>query len=195
MNGIPERKMSENAPSANHTIGIVKRCSRCKKVKSGEEFHKDRSRIDGLQHRCRSCTKELDHKRYILNGDKIRDYSINYNKNNRAKRLEWRTKNSKRIKEVYNLYRQKEDKEKRLQRVRKYEKKYPDRSKAKTAINNAIKSGKIEKGICAICDSNKYIQGHHDDYSKPMQVDWLCRKCHYLWHQLLREWERQANVR
>lgn len=48
---------------------------------------------------------------------------------------------------------------------------------AREALNRALKSGNVMKGPCAIC-GNKKVHGHHEDYSKPLEVIWLCRKHH-----------------
>lgn len=43
------------------------------------------------------------------------------------------------------------------------------------------KRGKITKKPCEKCgDLNS--QKHHEDYSKPLDVTWLCRKCHLAHH-------------
>jgi len=51
---------------------------------------------------------------------------------------------------------------------------------ARNTLNKAIKRGLLSKNdFCCICGSDKYIQAHHDDYNKPLDVRWVCRKCHY----------------
>lgn len=65
----------------------------------------------------------------------------------------------------------------------KYKQRYPERIVAKNAINNAINRGKLARGVeCRKCGSQDNIQAHHEDYSKPLDVMWLCSKCHYDLH-------------
>jgi hypothetical protein len=56
------------------------------------------------------------------------------------------------------------------------------------SYTNAYKKrGKLMKVPCEKCGSPR-SQMHHDDYSKPLDVRWLCRPCHMALH---RELERQ----
>jgi hypothetical protein len=48
---------------------------------------------------------------------------------------------------------------------------------ARWLVNRRIKSGKLIKQPCEVC-SNPEAHGHHDDYSKPLDVRWLCRTHH-----------------
>lgn len=48
----------------------------------------------------------------------------------------------------------------------------------------AIQKGIItRKSKCEICNSKNNIQPHHDNYNKPLDVTWICRKCHDNWHK------------
>ena len=50
----------------------------------------------------------------------------------------------------------------------------------------AVKLGVLTKGPCAVCGTTEHIQGHHTDYTKPLEVTWLCRLHHFHAHgQLL----------
>jgi hypothetical protein len=50
---------------------------------------------------------------------------------------------------------------------------------ARLALNNAVASGKIEKPHqCELCVERTLLHGHHIDYGRPLDVVWLCAKCH-----------------
>jgi len=53
----------------------------------------------------------------------------------------------------------------------------------------AIKNGKLIPQPCEKCGFNgkasngrNLVHAHHDDYSKPLEVRWLCYYCHYEEH-------------
>lgn len=48
---------------------------------------------------------------------------------------------------------------------------------AHQALRSALNKGLIERGVCEVC-GDPDVDGHHDDYDKPMVVRWLCRKHH-----------------
>lgn len=47
-----------------------------------------------------------------------------------------------------------------------------------------IKMGTLVKENCTICGTNENIEAHHEDYTKPLDVMWLCRKDHRKLHKM-----------
>jgi len=57
--------------------------------------------------------------------------------------------------------------------------KNPEKRKAHIAVGNAVRDGTLKKpNRCEDCGENGLIHGHHEDYSQPLKVDWLCTRCH-----------------
>lgn len=48
---------------------------------------------------------------------------------------------------------------------------------ARMAVYRSVKKGITIKQPCEKCYSKK-VQAHHEDYSKPLEVIWLCHKHH-----------------
>lgn len=55
--------------------------------------------------------------------------------------------------------------------------KYPEKWSARAKVRYAVKVGKLEKLACAVCGDIK-SSAHHEDYSKPLEVVWLCGQHH-----------------
>jgi len=65
------------------------------------------------------------------------------------------------------------------------------KSVARAYANVYQKRGKIVLQPCSVCLSPN-AQKHHEDYDKPLEVRWLCRKCHVEWHRQKEKEEKNA---
>ena len=55
---------------------------------------------------------------------------------------------------------------------------------AHDAVQVAIANGSLVRKPCEVCGANR-VDAHHDDYSKPLDVRWLCRGHHIKHHRSL----------
>ena len=50
-------------------------------------------------------------------------------------------------------------------------------------INMRIRRGLLVRpDHCSKCGKETRVDGHHEDYDKPAEVEWLCRSCHMTRH-------------
>jgi ribosomal protein S27AE len=72
--------------------------------------------------------------------------------------------------------------------MREWRKTHPLKGEARMKMNARayahvyLKRGKLTRGVCETCGSAK-SEMHHEDYSKPLVVRWLCRRCHLALHR------------
>ena len=69
--------------------------------------------------------------------------------------------------------------------VKAWRKRNPEKRKVWWIYSNALRSGKIvPSDVCSRCGKIGAVDGHHNDYSKPLDVIWLCRRCHVQEHKV-----------
>jgi len=129
---------------------MLKKCFKCGVEKSIDEYYAHPKMADGHLGKCKECAKKDVLLRSILKREYIRNYEKKRGKTEKRK-----------------LYTKKHTSEWRL--------KNPEKYLAHNVVNNAIRDGKIIKpALCEICGEKAKLHGHHYDYSKPMEVVWLC---------------------
>lgn len=110
---------------------------------------------------------------YIENREKIRKLA---NEKNRTP--ERRKKSNERIKKW-----NKKNPDKRRNIVNRYNKKNPEKKIARQSVMWAIKLGFMKKpSKCEICKKEIQVEAHHKNYNKPLEVNWFCRLCHMKLH-------------
>ena len=88
----------------------------------------------------------------------------------------WKIKNPEKNRKQKNEYYQR-NKDKIVKKQSVYQKQYRTRN---PEVYNAYKLlARIKvSGLCSECNENIATQKHHEDYSKPYDVVYVCNKCH-----------------
>jgi len=148
----------------------MKFCFKCHQEKELSEFYSHNQMADGTLNKCKECTKADVKKNYSNN----RDYYVQYEKERASlpHRVEARRAYAKTIEGIIAGNRCKIA----------YIKRNPEKRAAHIIVGNAIRDGKLIRQSCEVC-ANEFAHAHHDDYSRPLEVRWLCPQCHRDEHQ------------
>ena len=157
----------------------VKVCNKCGKVKPLEEFYKNLHMADGRLNHCCDCHNRYSKKWRIENKDWINDYIISGKAAENTARSRQKRKNespeqfSKSLKDSH----------------RKDFVNHPEKHKTRDKLRLAVRRGKIIKpDKCSKCGiEGVKINAHHEDYSRPYDVLWLCDKCHVERHMEIKK--------
>lgn len=147
----------------------TKVCKKCGRELSISEFYVHKEMNDGHLSFCKECVRARVHKHREDNIEKIREYDRNRpNKKERSKKFQNSIKSNKEKYKRYSIQKNEWAKKNRYKR------------NAHNKVKRAIKNGNIVKPCkCEVCGkTNCDIEGHHYDYSKPLDVIWLCTECH-----------------
>lgn len=132
----------------------MKTCTRCGQIKPVSEFQIRSASTDGFTAACKCCIKVYDDDRARL-----------------PHRVAARIKYQKT--EAYALSHEKS--------AKRWAANHPDRRKANVLVNNAVRDGRILPMACWACGSQ--AEAHHPDYSRPLDVVWLCKHHHRAAHE------------
>lgn len=137
----------------------MKTCFKCGVSQPLEAFYPHPQMADGHLNKCIDCARSDARRHRIANADRVREYDRA--RGNRPDRIARNT-----------------------ERGMQYRQEMPERRKAHTVVGNAVRDGKLKKMPCAFCGSTERLEAHHHDYSKPLDVTWLCSACHSRFHAL-----------
>lgn len=129
-------------------------CFKCGLLKPLEEFYKHPDTADGHLNKCKLCSRKDARQNYRKNEAYYHEYDKKRGETLKRKRAASLNCKKNRLK-------------------------YPDKNKARQRVYDAKRHGKLAEQPCEICGALK-VTAHHEDYSKPLDVIWLCPK-HHRW--------------
>lgn len=141
-------------------------CSKCKEKKPPDQFGRDKRRPRGRSSWCKKC--------YCI---KSRAYRRTARGRQSIRKCNKRWRQSKKGQEDHRI------------RSKEYRQKYPQKIKARKAIEVAIRTGKIVKASSSLCDhcGQQAQHYHHNSYEPEnrLNVQALCNSCHTSTHRTI----------
>jgi hypothetical protein len=154
------------------TLGLRK-CYKCQAIKGIYEYYADKTKFGGHKYICKSCECEGKKEQRSIDPEKSREYF----------RKRWEREDIKQRYSEQNRKRRIENPEYFREKSKK-QNEHPH-SLARKIYRNALTAGKLVKpNACTECGRIGNVDGHHIDYSKPLEVVWLCRICHMKKHRI-----------
>jgi hypothetical protein len=169
---------------------MTKTCGRCGVVGyAAEDFYMDRGRADTY---CKGCRKEMARDWKARNHDRVLSAKHVWRENNpgrenvgqrlRDRRDYWANPEAARQRTIA-WWRGIGEREREMFRARRRDRYASDEGikiRARLAVSAALKSGRLVRpDLCVDCLGRRdNIEAHHDDYSYPLVVVWLCSRCH-----------------
>lgn len=157
--------MAEKSVTAPVALYQCKTCER--ELQAGAFYASNQSR-------CKDCVKKSVRENRTAKADYYRDYDRK------------RYQEDPRVKQRHNRYRNSEKGKESFSRAReKWKANNPEKRAAQVEFGNAIRGGRVERETqCRLCGvTDEKMDAHHFDYSKPLEVTWLCHDCHAAFHQ------------
>jgi len=152
--GVPLLK-KRREPSVIEGVNHWK-CPVCMEILPESYFYKSKRTWNGITNECKKCHSEVS----LRTRDKVNARKLSREHMRRAR--------------INNP-----DKFRVREKLAARNKPKNAKTEARNILNQAIKSGKIIKPTnCSECGKIKRITAHHHDYSKPLEVKWLCYECH-----------------
>ena len=138
-------------------------------------------------HHCKECKKSYSRKYREKNYDRILEYDRNRpNAKERVEKMKkykakLRKENPEKFDKIFHSLR------------KRYRQKNREKTIAESKLDYAVKYGKLNRpNECSICKKKCTPHGHHFDYSKPLEVIWVCSACHSNIHKNIRNQNRRA---
>ncbi len=147
---------------------MMKRCFRCKEVKPLSEFYKHPRMADGHFNKCKSCSKSDSKGNRAANIDRYREYERGRSETKKQVEAQYRKSDA--------------GKAAHAKACTRYAANFTERRAAHKAVSNAIRDGKLTPLPCQVCGIQE-VEAHHPDYSRPLDVVWLCRHHHSQIHK------------
>ena len=151
----------------------TKPCSSCKERKKLHEFYENKALTDGHENTCKVCFRKRSKLWRLRNIAHVREMNriANRKPKQRAYRAAW-------VKTPTGSASHKRT-------TARWRKRNKLKTRAHKKLWTAIRSGVVIRQRCEVCNVKK-VHAHHSDYSKPLDVKWLCPKHHMALHGLER---------